>query len=144
MDGSNRRAWNAHRVRSDFLESVFDSHIYCVTHHLPITSRSTLSSPSSQSSSSSSNSPSAFVHTPCFTAAGWLSLVINPLNVGSEKSRRPCFRLRGAVGVVHGPTLPPLAGLATHPALLGIWVYHYPWRLWGWASAGRRCGGHDL
>lgn len=43
----------------------------------------------SSPSSSSSNSSSTFAHMPHFTTAGWLSPVVDPLNVDSEGSQSP-------------------------------------------------------
>jgi hypothetical protein len=99
------------------------------------------SAPSSPSSSSSSNSSSApassvFTYTPYFTTAGWLSPVVDPLNVASEGSQSPegqafvlmlhaAWRDWNAVNngprtnsATPGPSIP-------FPALVGIWNYRW-------------------
>ena len=103
------------------------------------TSAPSLPSSPSSSSSSPSNASSAFAHTPHFTSDGWLSPVVDPLNVGSQGSRSPegqafvlilhaAWRDWNAVG--NGPRTSSAAPSRPFPAaLVGIWNYRY------------RCGG---
>ncbi len=96
------------------------------------------SPPSSSSNSSSASVSSAFAHTPYFTTAGWLSPVVDPLNVVSEGPQSPegqafvlmlhaAWRDWNAVNnggrtnsATPGPPIP-------FTALVGIWNYHYRW-----------------
>jgi hypothetical protein len=96
------------------------------------------SPPSSSSNSSSAPASSAFTRTPYFTTAGWLSPVVDPLNVGSEGSQSPegqAFVLmldaawrdwnaasNGArtSSATPGPSIP-------FRALVGFWNYRYSW-----------------
>jgi hypothetical protein len=94
------------------------------------------SSSSNSSNSSSASAPSAFAHTPYFTTAGWLSPVVDPLNVGSEGSQSPegqAFVLmlhaawRDWNAVSNGPrtnSATPGASIP-FPALVGIWNYRW-------------------
>jgi hypothetical protein len=101
--------------------------------------------PSSSSNSSSAPASSAFAHTPYFTTAGWLSPVVDPLNVGSQGSQSPegeafvlmlhaAWRDWNAASnggrtnsATPGPSIP-------FPALASIWNYR-----WG-GSCGAQAG----
>jgi hypothetical protein len=115
------------------------------------------SAPSSSSSGSSSNSSSAsassaFTHTPYFTTSGWLSPVVDPLNVGSEGSQSPegqafvlmlyaAWRDWDAVSsngqrtnsATHGPSPIPFPAAV----VVGIWNYCYRWGGGGCGGAGQ-------
>jgi hypothetical protein len=90
----------------------------------------------SPSSTSSSNSSSAFAHTPHFTTAGWLSPVVDPLNVGSEGSQSPegqafVLMLYAAWRDWNAASNGQWINSATpgssipFPALVGIWNYRW-------------------
>jgi len=101
-------------------------------------SPSSSSSSSSNSSSGSASASSAFTHTPYFTAAGWLSPVVDPLNVGSEGSQSPegeAFVLmlhaawRDWNVVSNGARINSATPGPSNPfrALVGFWNYRYSW-----------------
>jgi hypothetical protein len=99
-------------------------------------SSSSSSSSSNSSNSSSASASSAFAHTPYFTTAGWLSPVVDPLNVGSEGSQSPegqafVLMLHAAWRDWNTANNGPRTNSATpgasipFPALVGIWNYRW-------------------
>ena len=98
------------------------------------------------------------MHTSYFTAAGWLSPVVDPLNVGSEGSQSPesqasvlvlhvqwreCIHWNAVSSIPRINSATPSLSIS-FPALVGIWNYRYRSIIGvevDWTGACRRCGG---